>query len=146
MTRGSPLRSMGVNAMPRKSHSIVAPLSTIASQWSRIGYESAWPMTTRAGSAPASSRMSSWRSPTGDMTAWVVTAIPVARAARPQARRTRSSWAETHGLWTPISPMIPGRTRLPSGPSLPGTPSSNSPIIWSASSSTLRRSISASGG
>ena len=107
MTRGSPLRSMGVNAMPRKSHSIEAPRSTIASQLASTWYESEWPMTTRAGSAPASSKMSSCRSPTGDMTACVVTAIPVARAARPQARRTRSSWADTHGLWTPISPMIP---------------------------------------
>ncbi len=146
MTRGSPLRSMSVNVMPRKSHSIEAPRSTIASQCSSTGYESAWPMTTRAGSAPASSRMSSWRSPIGDITAWVVTAMPVARAARPPARRTRSSWADTHGLWTPISPMIPGRPGSPSAPSLPATPSANSPIITSASSSTVRRSMSASGG
>ncbi len=48
-------------------------------------------MTTRDGSAPASSRISSWRSPTGDMTACVVTAMPVTRDARPQARKTRSS-------------------------------------------------------
>ena len=80
------------------------------------------------------------------MTAWVETVIPVARDARPQARKTRSSWALIHGLWVPISPMIPGRTRIPASSSLPGTPSSNSRTITSASSPTLRRSMRASGG
>ena len=67
-------------------------------------------MTTRVGSAPSSSKIRSWSSPTGDSTAWVVIARPVRRAARAAARWTRSSCADTHGLSVPISPMIPGRT------------------------------------
>ena len=67
-------------------------------------------MTTRAGSAPSSSKMRSWARPTSDRTAWVVIASPVARDARAAARWTRSSDGETHGLSVPISPMIPGRT------------------------------------
>ena len=74
-------------------------------------------MTTRAGSRPSSSRIRSWSRPTGDSTPWVVTASPVRRAARAAARWTRSSSAETHGLSVPISPMIPGRTPVPSTPS-----------------------------
>ena len=69
-------------------------------------------MTTRPGSAPSSSKIRSWARPTADITAWVVIARPVRRAARAAARWTRSSAGETHGLSVPISPMIPGRTPL----------------------------------
>ena len=44
--------------------------------------------------------------------AWVVIASPVRRAARAAARWTRSSAADSHGLSVPISPMMPGRTRV----------------------------------
>ena len=97
-------------------------------------------MTTRPGSAPASSSTASWANPTSDMTPWVMTAIPVARDARATARKTRSSCAESQGLSVPISPMIPGRTPVPSAPS------SNSRTISSASEPTERRSMSASAG
>ena len=84
-------------------------------------------MTTRDRSAPSASKTSSWSSPTVDWTAWVVIASPVRRAARAAARWTRSSWAESHGLSVPISPMIPAR--IPVSP----TPSVASRTISSAS-------------
>ena len=102
-------------------------------------YESAWPMTTRPGSTPSSSKIFSCSSPIDDMTAWVVTARPVRRAARPAARWTRSS-AVIHGLSVPISPTIPGL--IPVSP----TPSVASRTSSSASESTDRRSMSASAG
>ena len=49
--------------------------------------------------------------------------MPVSRAARAAARCTRSSWALTHGLSVPISPMIPGRTPVPATPSRTPRPS-----------------------
>ena len=101
-SRPSPCRSSGVKVMPRKSNSTFAPRSMIARWWSRTGYESAWPMTTRARSAPSSSKIRSWSRPTEDWTAWVVIARPVRRplepppdgrappTARPTACRSRS--------------------------------------------------------
>ena len=111
--RASASRSLG-QGIPMKSNSTFAPRSMIASWWSRTGYESAWPMTTRPGSAPSSSKIRSWARPTSERTPWVVIASPVRRDARAAARWTRSSAGETHGLSVPISPMIPGRTpRVP---------------------------------
>ena len=97
-------------------------------------------MITRSGLRPSSTRTSSWAAPTGDATPWVVTAMPVAIAARAAARWTRSSAGLSQGLSVPISPMIPGRTPVPS------TPCSNSAMSSAASSPTVRRAMRASGG
>ena len=69
-----------------------------------------------------------------------MSASPVSLAARAAARWTRSSRGLTHPRSVPISPMIPGWT--PVSP----TPPVTSATISSASESTLRRSIPASGG
>ena len=80
------------------------------------------------------------------MTACVVTAIPVARAARPHGAEDALLLGRDPRLVDPDLADDPGPDPGAVGPSLPATPSSNSRIITSASSSTLRRSISASGG
>ena len=102
--------------MPRKSNSI----DGAALEDPRASGRG--PGTSRRGrSRPATGRRRrprgrrSWASPTGDITAWVITAMPVARDARATARKTRSSCAESHGLSVPISPMIPGRIARPVG-------------------------------
>ena len=108
--RPSPWRSCAVNGMPEEVELDGGPALDDREVVVERGYESAWPMMTRVGSAPSSSKIRSWASPTADRTPWVVIARPVRRAARAAARWTRSSGGETHGLSVPISPMIPGRT------------------------------------
>ena len=142
MTRASPWRSCGRERHPEEVelHARAALDDREVVVEDRVGVGVPDDDARRVGALrPRRSR--SWSSPTGESTAWVVIASPVRRAARATARWTRSSWAESHGLSVPISPMMPGPHAA-----LPHPVGRSRATSSSARSSTDRRSMRASAG